>query len=234
MGTATRIGLASRSPVERATLSQWLSSGGYQAVPVSDVGAPARQIEGLNFEILIVDAALLARGSLMRVARYRATPLPVIVISDGDPAVEIEAAQRGASCLVRPVERSALLLAVALALVEGRPMRRSPRKRVPRFPGLIDGVPSHVLDVSPEGVRLELAAASRHALPRSFTLRVPLFNLAVLVQRVWSSTVIVGTSSQLWCGGALGTNAARSIESWRRLVDMTPGVDGLNPTVRHL
>lgn len=231
MVTGTRIAVATRSPVERATLSQWLDAGGFQAVPIIDVGASTRQIEALNLEMLIIDAALMTRGSLMRVARYRPSPLPVIVIGDGEPAAEVDAAQRGASCLVRPVERAALLFAVTLALAEGRPMRRSPRKRVPRFPGLIDGVPSHVLDVSHEGVRLELAPGPRNVLPPSFTLRVPLFNLAVSVRRVWLSTVVVGTSSHLWCGGTLGTNPQRSVESWRKLVDITPGAAGLNTTI---
>ena len=224
MAARTRIAVATRSPVERATLGRWLESGGFQAVPVPDARASAREIEGLNFEMLLVDAELMTVGALMRVARYRPTPRPVIVIGDADPEVETAAGQRGASYLVRPVERAGLVFAVTLALAEGRPMRRSPRKLVPSIPGFIDGVPSKVVDVSAEGVRLAIAAPHRSSLPRHFTLRVPLFNVAVHVERVWVS--LLGTSSQLCCGGTLARNPPRSAASWRSLVDITPDISG--------
>src|SRR5688572_3714963 len=196
MGTGARIAVATRSRAERASLCEWLDSGDFQAVPVQDIGASAREIEALRFEMLIIDAELMTLGALMHVARYRATPLPVIVIGDADEEAELDAGQRGASYLVRPVERAALLFAATLALAEGRPMRRSPRKLVPRLPGLIDGVPSHVLDLSHEGVRLAVDGRHGASLPPAFTLRVPVFNVAVLVQRVWVSAGI-GASSQL-------------------------------------
>jgi hypothetical protein len=220
--------VATRSPAERDTFSEWLNSDGFEAVPVRNVGAPAGDIEALNFEMLLADVELLALGALIRVARHRATPRPVVVIGDADLEAETNAGHRGASYLVRPIGREGLLFAVTLALAEGRPMRRSPRKRVPPFPGLIDGVPSRVLDVSHEGVRLELAGRYRSVLPPYFTLRVPVFNVAVTVQRVWVSTVI-GATSQLCCGGTLTNNLQRSADSWRSLVDMTPGLDGRSP-----
>ena len=224
MSARTRIAVATRSPAERATFGEWLNSGGFEAVPVRDIGASARDIEALNFEMLVVDVELMTVGALMRVARYRATPRPVVVIGDADPEAENDAGRRGASYLVRPIERAGLVFAVTLALAEGRPMRRSPRKRVSPFPGLIDGVPSRVLDVSHEGVRIEIAPRYRTSLPPHFTLRVPVFNVAIAVQRVWVSAMI-GASSQLYCGGALSRNPQRSADSWRSLVDLTPGLD---------
>ena len=125
---------------------------------------------------------------------------------------------------VRPIERAGLVFAVTLALAEGRPMRRSPRKRVSPFQGLIDGVPSRVVDVSHEGVRLVLAARHRSSLPPHFTLRVPVFNVAIAIQRVWVSAM-AGATSQLCCGGALSHNPQRSADSWRSLVDVTPSID---------
>jgi DNA-binding response OmpR family regulator len=205
MGARTRVAVAARSPVERAAFSEWLNSGGFEAIPVRDVNASARDLEALNFEMLVADAELMTVGVLMRVARYRATPRPVVVIGDADAEAEADAARRGVSYLVRPIERGGLLFAVTLALAEGRPMRRSPRKRVSPLPGTIDGVPSRVLDVSHEGVRLELAARHRGSLPPQFMLRA---------------------SAQLWCGGALSHNPQRSADSWRSLVDVTPGIEG--------
>jgi DNA-binding response OmpR family regulator len=207
--------------VEQATFAEWLDSGGFQALAVQNVGAHPREFEALNFEMLLIDAELVTVGALMAVARYRPTPRPVIVIGDADSEAEIDAGKRGASYLVRPIERAALIFAVTLALAEGRPMRRSPRKLVPRFPGLIDGVASRLVDVSLEGVRLEVDAQHRSSLPPYFTLNVPVFNVAVKVQRIWVGTAI-GAASLLCCGGALAQNPPRSGNSWRSFVNMTP------------
>jgi DNA-binding response OmpR family regulator len=224
MGARTRVAVATRSPAERAVFCEWLNSGGYEAVPVRDLGASQRELEALNFEMLVADVELITVGALMRVARYRATPRPVVVIGDADVEAETDAGRRGASYLVRPIERAGLLFAVTLALAEGRPMRRSPRKRVSPFPVAVDGVPSRVLDLSHDGVRLELARAHRSALPPHFTLRVPDFNVAIMIQRVWVTTM-AGGSAQIYCGGALTHNPARSAASWRSLVDLTPSID---------
>ena len=219
----TRIAIASRSHVERATIVEWLESGGYQGVPVPFPTAPPRDLEALNFEMLILDSELLAIGSLMHVARYRPTPRPVMVIGDQDVEAEVEAERRGATYLVRPLERGALLFAVTLALAEGRPMRRSPRKAVAPMPATIEGVATRVIDVSYEGVRLELAAKDRSTLPPVFTLRVPVCDVSVHVQRVWTGIGSTArTAGTLWCGGALAQNQERAMVGWRTLVDQAP------------
>jgi DNA-binding response OmpR family regulator len=219
----TKVAVASRSQAERAAMTEWLEEGGYHVTPIVDPAMTARDLEALNFEVLLVDAEWMTAGALMHVARYRATPRPVIAIGDADPDTEIEAERKGASYLVRPLERSALQFAVTLALAEARPTRRSPRKPLPGVPAAVDGVAARIVDVSYEGVRLELPAIERAALPASFTLKVPLLNTALLVQRVW-----VGSDSSdedsgiLWCGGALARNPQRTEIAWRTLVDNTP------------
>jgi hypothetical protein len=216
--------VATRSPAERVAFTDWLNSGEFEAVPVVDLGASTKDFEALNFEMLLVDVELMNVAALMRVALYRPTPRPVLVVGDADPQAEAEAGRAGISYLVRPIERSGLLFAVTLALAEGRPMRRSPRKRVSPVPGLIDGVQTRVIDVSREGVRLSFPEPLRGSLPRQFMLRVPLFNLAITVQRIWVST-IAGATSQLCCGGALVDNRQRNTDSWRSFVEMTPALD---------
>jgi DNA-binding response OmpR family regulator len=219
----TKIAVASRSRAERAAVTEWLEEGGYHVVPILDPAVTARELEALNFEVLLVDAELMAVGALMHVARYRATPRPVLVVGEADPDTEIEAERKGASYLVRPLERAALLFAVTLAIADGRPARRSPRKPLPGVPAAIDGISARIVDVSYEGVRLELAAKERAALPTAFTLKVPLLDTALLVQRVW-----VGSDSGdedsgiLWCGGALARNPQRTEIAWRTLVDSGP------------
>ena len=219
----TRVAVASRSRPERAAMTEWLEEGGYQVVPILDPAMTQRELEALSFEVLLLDAELMSVGALMHVARYRATPRPVIVIGDADPDSEIEAERKGASYLVRPLERSALQFAVTLALAEGRPTRRSPRKPLPGVPAAIDGIAARIVDVSYEGVRLELPARERAALPASFTLKVPLLSTAILVQRVWVGTETSDEESGvLWCGGALTRNPQKTEVAWRTLVDSTP------------
>lgn len=219
----TRVAVASRSHVERATVVEWLESGGYHPVPVPFPSAPPKDIEALAFEMLIVDSELLTVGSLVHVARYRPQPRPVIVIGDPDVEAEVEAERRGATYLVRPLERGGLLFAVTLALAEGRPMRRSARKPVGPMPAAIEGVGTRLVDVSYEGVRLELAAKDRASLPPFFTLRVPMFDVSVHVQRVWTGGGSTArTSGLLWCGGSLGMNQERAVVGWRTLVDRAP------------
>lgn len=229
----TRIAVACRSHVERKTIVDWLESGGYHAIAIPIATAAPREIEALGFEMLIVDSELMAVGSLMHVARYRPTPRPVIVVGDEDVEAEVEAERRGATYLVRPIERAALLLAVTLALAEGRPMRRSARKPVTPMPAAVDGLHSKVIDVSYDGVRLELAAKDRQALPQFFTLRVPAYEVSVHVQRVWVGTGSTArTAGVLWCGGMLSHNAERAVVAWRSLVDHAPRVADIDETRR--
>jgi DNA-binding response OmpR family regulator len=226
----TKVAVACRSRAERAAITEWLEQGGFHPLPIFDTAVPPRDLEALAFELLIIDAELMNAGSLMHVARYRATPRPVIVVGDADPDAEIDAERRGASYLVRPLDRQGLVFAVTLALAEGRPMRRSARKAISRVPGAVDGVNTRVLDVSYEGVRVELLARDRATLPPFFTLRVPLFDVAVLVQRVW---VCSGTGEgTLWCGGALARNPQRNVVSWRSLVDHAPATS--SGELRHI
>lgn len=220
----TRIAVACRSHAERATIVEWLESGGYHPITVPLPTAPARDIEALRFEMLIVDSELMTVGSLTHVARYRPQPRPLLVIGDADVEAEVEAERRGGTYVERPLESASLLLSVTLALAEGRPMRRSPRKMVASMPAAVDGVPTRVVDVSHEGVRLELSAKDRAALPPFFTLRVPFFDVNVHVQRVWTGTgTTARTSSVLWCGGALARNSDRALVAWRQLVDRAQG-----------
>ena len=201
----------------------WLDAGGYHALPIPLPTVPPRDLEALNFEMLIIDSDLMTVGSLIHVARYRPTPRPVMVIGDEDVEAEVEAERRGATYFVRPIQRGALLLAVTLALAEGRPMRRSMRKPIAPMPASVDGVQTRIIDVSYEGVRLELAAKDRAALPPVFTLRVPMCDVSVHVHRVWtgigSTTRTAGT---LWCGGALAQNQERAVVGWRTMVDQAP------------
>jgi hypothetical protein len=104
-----------------------------------------------------------------------------------------------------------------MAFMESRPVRRSPRKTVHRFDALVNDVPASVVDVSAEGLRLELARVP----PPYFAVRIPLLGVAVIARRMWTMSPSKHAST-LWCGGALSHNRAGSEEAWRSFVDTVP------------
>ena len=142
---------------------------------------------------------------------------PLILI--GDPGTPQSKVPRDASWLDRGVSQESLLLSVALALAEGRPARRSPRKPVSHLISSIDGVVSQVLDVSSEGVRLELAGVAATALPPVFTMRVPAFGVVTTVKRIW---VANPGRRALWCGGTVVRTSPKAAFAWKTLVDTAP------------
>ena len=86
--------------------------------------------------------------------------------------------------LERPIERVTFICTVTMALMESRADRKSPRRTIPPFEATVNGVKSYIIDVSREGVRLEMPR-DRHVVTPRFALRVPLIGVGVSVQRVW-------------------------------------------------
>jgi hypothetical protein len=81
------------------------------------------------------------------------------------------------------------------------------------------------VDVSAEGLRLEMSREWRTALPPYFTVRVPVVGVAVTVQRMWTQTPSTKRSS-IWYGGALSNNRASIHQAWRAFVDTVPSLSG--------
>jgi hypothetical protein len=104
--------------------------------------------------------------------------------------------------LERPVDHATFVCTVTMALMDSRCERRSPRRSVIAFEALVNGVPSHIVDVSNEGVRLELPRERALARPH-FVLRVPMVGVGVTVQR---KRMRIPTGDEqidvMWCGGA--------------------------------
>lgn len=226
MPVLDRIGVACPILGERAAFMEWLQAAGYEPVPMLDLDLLARDLSTRPVEALIADVTLVPAIELPRLIRILGANRPLIVV--GEPASALERVPRDVTWIDRPVTRENFLLSIALALAEGRPARRSPRKRVPRLLSQIDGVSAKVMDVSSEGVRLEVAGATPSALPPYFTLRVSAFGIATRVKRVWVATPGQG---ELWCGGIIERGQpARAEAAWARFVDTAPTTGDL--TVR--
>src|SRR6187402_2445945 len=171
MPTVERIGVACPILGERAAFQDWLSASGYEPVPMLDLDLLTRDLSTRPIEALIADVSQVSAIDLPRFLRILGPNRPLIVVGEASKA--LEAVPRDVTWINRPVSRDNFLLSIALALAEGRPARRSPRKRVPRLLSQVDGVSSRVMDVSTEGVRLELTGVTPSVLPPYFTLRVP-------------------------------------------------------------
>jgi hypothetical protein len=228
MAERPRIGLACPVLRERATLPDWLHAAGYEPVPMIDSSSVARELEGEGFEALIIDADLTSSSEAASVLRTLGKNRPIIVIGDFHASKLSDPARREVMYLARPVSRDELLLTITLALAEGRPARRSPRRTVARLQSTIDGVSARLIDVSYEGIRIELPERHRSTLPPFFTVRVPMFNVSVIGQRVWlASSPELTARSMFWFGVRLARNPEQAVTAWRSLVEHAPASTAL-------
>jgi len=214
-----RIGVACPIPGERAAFLEWLSLAGYDPSPMLNLDTIGRELNARPIQALIADVSLVPVAEFPRLVKTLGPNRPLIMV--GAPGDAIEDVPRDATWIDRPVTRDTFLLSVALGLAEGRPARRSPRKLVPRLLSSIDGVSSKIVDVSAEGVRLEITGASASALPPFFTLRVPGFGVSAKVKRVW---VAMPTAGSMWCGGVIEKpGSERASTPWQKFVANAPG-----------
>jgi hypothetical protein len=159
----------------------------------------------------------VSRGDLSRLVKLLGPNRPLILV--GAPKDRIEEVPRDASWISRPVTRDNFILSIALALAEGRPARKSPRQFVRGLLSTVDGVASKVIDVSVEGVRLEIAGATPASLPPFFLLKVPAFGVAAKVKRVW----VAPGPSHSWCGGIIERPAEKAAKmNWPTFVKTAP------------
>jgi hypothetical protein len=196
--THVKIGVACPSPGERAAFTEWLNATGYQAVPMMSLENVPREMNANPFEALIADASLVSKSELPRMVKMLGANRPLVLV--GNPNQRIEEVPRDATWLARPVTRETFLLSIGLALAEGRPARRSPRTVVAKLLSTVDGMAAKIVDVSSEGVRLELPGISTSGLPPFFTLKVPAFGVITKVKRVWVSQP---GPKHTWCGGII-------------------------------
>jgi hypothetical protein len=221
-----RIGLACPIPGERAALLEWLSAAGYDPVPMIESDSIARELTGDGFEALITDWALVADSDSSPWLRMLGANRPLIIVGDVNAVARADAHDREASYLARPFTREMALMTLSLALAEGRPARRSRRQTVARIPATADEAPSFMVDVSYEGIRLEIPERKRSTLPPFFKVQVPLLRVGVIVQRVWVANGPAPAAKEaprrpslIECGVTLKRNSQAATEAWRSFVD---------------
>ncbi len=203
---------------EGTAIADWLQSDGFEPVLRTTAQAAAAEML-LPFTLLIAD---VSHRRLLMQTRGRNPLTPTILIGNAATASQGEALGAQTMYLSRPIDRAIFACFVAMAMLDSRPVRRSIRKAVNRFEAVVNGVPSHIVDISAEGLRLEMSRDGRSALPPYFTVRVPLVGVAVSVQRMWTQSASSRRESSIWYGGALSQNRTSINQAWRAFVDSVP------------
>jgi len=218
-----RVIVALPDPIEGATVAEWLKANNFEPIYRTNPAAAAAEMQR-SFDLLIADAMWAVGTALQSGARARNPLVPTILIGE---AIDRRAtAVNGQTMYMsRPIDKTVLACFISMALMDDQPVRRSPRKTVQRFEALVNGLPSGIVDVSAEGLRLEVPRDSRSTLPPYFAVRVPLIGVAVIAKRRWMMPASKSAGT-LWCGAALSHNRASSEERWRAFVDSVPIVGG--------
>ena len=229
MASRPRIVIASSHAAESEAFADWLSSEGFDPVKISTSVGAAAEIRSHPCDLLIADFAFAIWDGLHEANRAcaRSTQAPTVVVGESDSVAQSWAESQRAMYLPRPVGRASLVCAVLMAIMEGRPVRRSPRKTINRFEAFVNTMPACILDVSNEGLRLEISKDHRSSLPPYFSVRVPLVGVTFMAQRIWASTEPgAARTVVLSCGGTLSQNQPRAQQAWRAFVDAVPEIGG--------
>lgn len=217
MSLRPRVVVATPDRSEVALLAEWLLVEGLEPVPVRSLPGAIQEVQSRSFDVLVADARFAFDRQLQATVRTRNARAPLVVLGGPDSAAE----RAGTFHLGRPVDQTLFLCHVAMAIVEGRPPRRSLRKRIAPIDALVDSGEVYLIDVSNDGLRFELPRG-RTAPPPQFTVRVPLLGIALPVRRAWIATAPSEHVAIAWCGVELFQPPPRAVQNWRSFVDALP------------
>jgi hypothetical protein len=223
MAVCPRVIVALPDVIECATISEWLQTNRFDPVRRVDARTAAREMQAHDFDLLVTDVTLAERDGLLAVSRQRNPSTAAVVIGNRAEGSR-DTMSHHAIYLERPLEQATLLCTVMMAILEGRPARRSERKNANRFEAIVNGVPSHIIDASHHGVRLQMPGRAISTLPPCFSVRVPLIGVGVTVQRIWARSASNQAAPAILCGAALSANRPAIEQGWRGFVDMLPVV----------
>src|SRR5262245_26758386 len=191
---------------ESRLLSSWLEADGYETVQHSTAKGASEEIASQPFDLLVAHSSFLLLGGLRGFGRARFAETPVIVLGDATSGRHCAAFGSQIMFVETPVDRTTFICMVTLALMDARPERRSVRRTVSPFEAVVNGARAYIIDVSREGVRIELPQDCRMVTPQ-FVLRVPMIGVGVTVERMWTRSPRADEDiNVMWCGGQLVRN----------------------------
>lgn len=204
-------------------MCDWLRLAEIEPVVLVEACLVSAQVGGRPLDCVVADASLLTPHFLTALRKGDPNKVVVAIGDAGDPQ-EAALVRRNVTFHARPISEQDLLLSVSLAVAEGRPHRRSVRRVVPRLATSIEGEPAVLLDVSHEGLRLEVAATRASRLSPQFVVHVPALKIGVPVQRVWvMAGGEPGRGARVQCGASLLAKDERTLRAWQRLSDPAAG-----------
>lgn len=220
MSLRPRVYVAAVLPAEWTMIADWLTAEGCEPIKLLQRDRLAEDLRACTLDLLIVDSG--SSGVGINAVRARGRQTPVIVVGPADAGAEAQAMARDAIYLARPLDRTLLTCMVSMAIAESRPMRRSARKPT-RLSVVVQGIGSQIIDVSREGMRLEIPRrVSVAPPPPMFNVTVPLLGLALSVRRLWVASPPASVQAT-WYGGELSNNSKRAELAWLTLVDTLTG-----------
>ena len=220
MPCSPRIAIASPLPAESAFIADSLSPEGFEPFRLTNQSRLVAELQENAFDLLVVDTTLATPA--INAVRARSPLTPIIVVGPADSIAESQAIARGVVYLSRPLDRGLFVCTIAMAIMETRPVRRSERKGA-RFAAVVQGVPSLMIDVSKEGMRLEIPRTRNAAPPRPlFGVTVPMLGVAVNVRRLWTASPPESSRDAIWYGSELTNNSRRVEQAWLTLVEALP------------
>ena len=212
-----RIAVASPHVAESKLIEEWLTLEGFEPFRLSNQTRVTDELKDRALDMLVVDAGFAAPA--INLVRARNPIVPVVVIGEPNAAAESQAMARGAVYLTRPLDRALFACTVSMAIMESRPVRRSERKRA-HLSVVVQGVPSQIIDLSREGMRIEIPRTLKVAPPPPvFDVAVPMLGVALNVRRLWTATPPQSVRAATWYGGELSNNSRRVELAWFTLVD---------------
>jgi hypothetical protein len=195
-----------------------LREDGFEPVGLSSHARLELELTHSAVKLLVVDAAFAVAA--INVVRARNPLLPIVIVGDPDPSAEAYAKTRGALYLTRPIERAVFSCTTAMIMADTLPVRRSERTTT-RLSVVVHGLASQIIDVSKEGMRIEMTR--RQALPPpTFDVVVPMLGVKLNVRRMWSVNAPQAAGA-IWCGGELSNNSKRAELAWHTLIDTLSG-----------
>lgn len=225
MDDGFHVGLALTRADERARVTEWLVAAGHSVDSLVDACRVDSNIEGRGFGCVLADAEVL-HGGFLAAARKQDPRLPFVAVVEPGTDLASSLSRADVGLLSRPLDGPAATLAVALAFGESRQTRKRIRRRAPRLSSRAGGAPAELLDVSLEGLRLELSSTQVARLGPYFRLQVPMVALDVVVKRVW-----VGRASgaRVQCGAILaGPDEAQRL-AWDRIIELAGSTGSIVP-----
>lgn len=221
--------LANGDKKELRQIELVLVAAGCLVAGAASLRRAAKLLNSVIPDLLVANARLRGLADveglhLAALSRRDHPNLPVIITHGShNQDLENEAKSRGMAFIVDPLENPEFLGCVAALLGERRPhhamVRQWPRKRVVAVSARVDAAPAQLIDVSYEGLRLELEDPGDSA-ASVFEVTLPTAGVNLKTKRVWSSRA--SDTDENWWGMTLVDVNPGLAERWRRFVDAIP------------